>query len=151
MSDNKDNPFDPFSFAKGFEDMMVKGTIGFENVLQSVQDAVKAFPKMPVYPPYNIRKLNEDHYVIEVALAGFGKQDIDIEFQGGILTVSGKVTKEDGDDAEYLYRGIANRAFQRKFTVADSVTIQDASFINGLLKIYLDRFIPVESSKIKIK
>ena len=104
-------------------------------------------PKIPTYPPYNIKKIDEEHFVIEMAVAGFGKQNLDIELKEDTLTISGNLDTEDKD---YLYQGIANRAFTRKFTLADTVIVKNAELANGLLKIALERFIPEEKKAKKI-
>ena len=80
-------------------------------------------------------------------MAGFGKQDLDIELEGDVLTITGKIETEEG---EFIHKGIAERAFTRKFTVADSVVVKNAELINGMLKIALERFIPEESKPKKI-
>ena len=105
------------------------------------------------YPPYNIKKIDDNRYVIEMAVAGFTKQDIELEFAENTLNVKGKLETmddllKDGVDQTYLYRGIADRAFTRQFTLADNVEIKNASLLNGMLKIWLEAIIP-ESKKPK--
>jgi len=104
------------------------------------------------YPPYNIKKVDENKYVIELAVAGFGKQDLELELQDSTLTIKGNTTLDtvlkDGIDVTYLHKGIANRNFTRKFTLADNVEIKNAQFINGMLKVWLESIIP-ESKKPK--
>jgi molecular chaperone IbpA len=134
--------FDPFDFSKQFNT-----TIGFEPILKRLAEINEAFPKVPTYPPFNIKKVDENKYILEMAVAGFGKQDIEIELEDGKLTVKGNVTS---DEADYLYKGIAERAFTRQFTLADSVEVKNADLINGMLKIWLERFIPEEKQPKKI-
>ena len=136
--------FDPFSFTTG---NLPKTIIGFDQVLQRLKEASEYAPKIPSYPPYNIKKVDDEHFVIEIALAGFGKQNLDIELKDDTLTVSGNV---DNDDKDYIFQGIANRAFTRKFTLADTVVVKNAEMANGLLKIFLERFIPEEKKTKKI-
>jgi molecular chaperone IbpA len=133
------NLADPFSFAKT--------AIGFDSILKRMQEANDYFPKMPTYPPFNVKKVDEGHYVIELAVAGFGKQDLDIELKEDTLTITGKTQSEDAD---YIHKGIADRAFTRKFTVADSVVVKNAELVNGMLKVYLEHFIPEEKKAKKI-
>jgi molecular chaperone IbpA len=133
---------DPFSFAKQFNT-----TIGFEPILKRLAEMSEAMPKIPTYPPYNIKKVDENKYVIELAVAGFGKQDLELELQDGTLTIKGNVSSEDAD---YIYKGIAERAFTRQFTLADTVEVKNADLINGMLKIWLERFIPEEKKPKKI-
>ena len=134
--------FDPFEFPKQFNT-----TVGFEPILKRLAEMSEAMPKIPTYPPYNIKKVDENKYVIEMAVAGFGKQDIELELEDGKLTVKGNITADDG---EYLYKGIAERAFTRQFTLADTVEIKNADIINGMLKIWLERFIPEDKKPKKI-
>ena len=98
------------------------------------------------YPPYNIEKLNDDAYRISIAVAGFGEKDLNIEARENQLIVSGRVEKEDkGDQVEgrtVVYRGIAERAFERRFSLADHVKVVSADLENGLLHIDLEREIP---------
>ncbi len=136
------NPFD--AFFKQFPTL-----VGFENVAKQLETMQKAVPN---YPPYNIKKIDENKYVIELAVAGFGKQDIEVELKDKTLSIKGNVASDAGDnDPFFLYRGIANRAFTRNFTLADSVEIQNAELMNGMLKIFLEHLSPqLKSRKIDI-
>jgi molecular chaperone IbpA len=138
------NNFDPFSFTS----KALNTTIGFDQVFDRLSQLSQSMPKIPSYPPYNIKKVDENKYVIEVAVAGFGKQDLEIEMQEGNLTIKGS-TKSDDED--YIYKGIADRAFTRSFALADSVEIKNADLVNGMLKIWLERFIPEEKLPKKIE
>ena len=142
MTDYKFNT-DHFGIPTG----LARQFIGFDQMLKQIREASEAFPKIPTYPPYNIKKIDEEHFVIEMAVAGFGKTDLDIELKDGILKVSGK---HDASDSDYVYQGIANRAFTREFTLADTVIVKNAELVNGLLKIALERFIPEEKKAKKI-
>lgn len=135
--------FEPFNFPKQFNT-----TVGFEPILKRLAEISEAFPSIPTYPPYNIKKTGENTYVIEMAVAGFGKQDLEIELKDGTLVVKGSVKSDDGD---YLVKGIAERAFTRQFTLADSVEVKNADLVNGMLKIWLERFIPEEKQPKKIE
>lgn len=126
-----------------------KFTVGFEPVLVRLQEQMKNFQKDIKYPPYNVRKIDDNHYVVEIAVAGFGKQDINIEFQDGQLTITGNINS-DTDDTSLLYKGIADRAFTRKFTLADTIQVQGADLVNGILKVWLENFIPEEKKARKI-
>lgn len=137
--------YDPFSFSTFPKQLNT--TIGFEPILKKLAEISETFPKVPTYPPYNIKKVDENKYVIEMAVAGFGKQDLELELQEGILTIKGSVSS---DDADYIYKGIAERAFTRQFTLADTVEVKNADLINGMLKIWLERFIPDEKKPKKI-
>ncbi len=121
--------------------------IGFDTMLYRLREASETLPKIPSYPPYNIKKIDDEHFVIEMAVAGFGKQNLDIELKDDTLTISGNL---DSDAEDYIYQGIANRAFTRKFNLADTVVVKNAELINGLLKIALERYIPEEKKAKKI-
>lgn len=146
MGNNKSTDrfwFDPFTFANDIS----KGAIGFDHVLQRIAEANEYLPKIPAYPPYNVKKVDDEHYVIEMAVAGFGKHNLDIELKDDVLTISGSTESEEGD---YLHKGIANRAFTRKFTIADTVEVKNAELANGMLKIFLERFVPEEKKAKRI-
>ena len=96
------------------------------------------------FPPYNIRKEGEYNFVIEMALAGFGKKDIEVEVADGTLSVR-SVKEDDSDlDDNQIYRGIAYRKFERKFTLADAVVVNGAKLEHGMLLIDLERVVPEE-------
>jgi molecular chaperone IbpA len=124
--------------------------VGFDeqwNRLQKLHDDVTK--NIPNYPPYNIRKNDDNHYTIEIAVAGFGQQDIDIEMADGKLIVRGEL-KTDDEHNDFLFKGIANRAFTRSFVLNDEVEVKDAEMINGMLKIFLERLIPEHKQPKKI-
>jgi molecular chaperone IbpA len=104
---------------------------------------------IPNYPPYNIRKLEENRYLIEVAIAGFSKSDVEITFEDNKLTINGK-SKDDKSEG-FLFKGIANRAFTRTFLLDDNVEVKDADMMNGMLKIFLEKFIPEHKKPKKIE
>jgi molecular chaperone IbpA len=95
------------------------------------------------YPPYNIRKVDEYNYIIEIALAGFSEDDIEVEVSDGTLTVR---SKESNDTAEqqYVHRGIAKRIFSKAWTLSDDMIVKSAEFTNGLLNISLEKIVPEE-------
>jgi molecular chaperone IbpA len=94
------------------------------------------------FPPYNIKSDDENKYQITMAVAGFSRDDLDISSEQNVLTVSGNREQETEDDAQYLYRGIATRSFQRRFNLADHVRVTGAELENGLLHIFLERELP---------
>lgn len=121
--------------------------IGFDRILSQLQTVQNNFSKtVPTYPPYNIRKVDDSNYVIEVAVAGFGKSDINIEVEGDTLRIAGGLKSDD--NSSYLYKGIANRAFERVFTLADKVEVKNAELVNGMLRIWLD-YIIEENKKLR--
>lgn len=96
------------------------------------------------FPPYNIKRLGDNQYQIELAVAGFGKQDIKIDLEGDQLKITGNASADK--DADYLFQGLAARNFTRQFTLNDQVVVNNASLVNGMLKIALERIVP-ESKK----
>jgi molecular chaperone IbpA len=134
---------DPFSFGKS----LLPSSVGFDSLFKQLEDVQKQIAKTAVnYPPYNIKKVEDNKYVIELAVAGFGKQDIEVTMQDGVLTVKGQTTLDtltkDGIDVTYLHKGIADRAFTRQFSLADTIEIKNAELINGMLKLWLENIIP---------
>ena len=95
------------------------------------------------YPPYNIRKEGDYNYVIEMALAGFAREDLEIEVADGVLTIRSVKEKSD-DDVSNIYRGISYRKFVRKFTIADDIVVNGAKMENGMLSVDLERVVPEE-------
>lgn len=137
------------AFGPGFKDFD-KYFVGFEdqfNKLSKMHDDLTK--SIPNYPPYNIRKTGDNTYAIELAVAGFGKQDVEIELAEGKLIVKGNVT--DNSDENFLFKGIANRAFTRAFALDEQVEVQDAEMINGMLRIFLERIIPEHKKPKKIE
>ena len=124
--------------------------VGYEPMLKRFEEAQSTLAKViPNYPPYNIVKVDENKYVIEMAVAGFGKNSLDLEFQDGTLVISGNSALND-EDNEYLYKGIADRSFTRKFSLADTVEIKGADLVNGMLKVWLENIIPDSKKPKKI-
>jgi molecular chaperone IbpA len=124
--------------------------VGFDDQLRQFQKLHDDVTKnIPNYPPYNIRKVDDTHYVIEMAVAGFGQNEIDIEIDGGKLVIKGNVTSTD-DGGDYLFKGIAARAFTRSFALNDQIEVKDAELFNGMLKIALEKLIPEEKKPKKV-
>ena len=116
--------------------------VGFDRVFDNLQRYVDNNVTSTGFPPYNIRKEGDYKYVIEMALAGFGKKDIEVEVSEGTLSI--RSVKENIEDDDTIYRGISYRRFERKFTVADDVVVNSASLENGMLMIKLERIVPEE-------
>jgi molecular chaperone IbpA len=122
--------------------------VGFDDSWNRLSKLHDDFTKnIPSYPPYNIRKVDENKYVIEVAVAGFSKSEIEIEFNDDKLYIKGNAQEDSGN---WLYKGIANRNFVRTFALNDQVEIKGADMINGMLKIFLERIIPEHKKPKKI-
>jgi len=117
--------------------------VGFDRMFDNLNRYVDNNQQSHGFPPYNIRKEGDFNYVIEMALAGFGKKDIEIEVSDGTLSV--RSTKENETDSDsQLYRGISFRKFDRKFTLSEDIVVQGASLENGMLTINLERIVPEE-------
>lgn len=139
-----------YKFDHTFSDLAKfdKFFIGADQMFKKFSDmAAQTAEVVSKYPPYNIKKVDDNRYVIEMAVAGFGKQDIELTLEDNKLVVTGKTTTEE-EDFPYLWKGISNRAFSRQFTLADNVEIKNADLLNGMLKIWLEAIIP-ESKKTK--
>ena len=117
-------------------------TVGYDRIFDNLARYVDNNATSTGFPPYNIRKDGENNYVIEMALAGFGKKDIEVEVADGTLSI--RSVKENVDDDSNLYRGIAYRNYERKFTIADDVMVNGAKLEDGMLNIALERVIPDE-------
>ena len=126
--------------------------IGFEDTVNLLQRATQQAAKAAGYPPYNIKQVKENKYVIEMAVAGFSKSDIEITLNGKNLLVKG-VSKDDEETDSFLYKGIANRGFERTFTLNDQIEIKDAELVNGMLKVWLENIVKTQDAikKITIK
>lgn len=122
--------------------------VGFERIADRVNSASK-LAGIQKYPPYNIIKTDENSYIVELAVAGFKKDDIEIELHDGVLTIKG-VVQTDEENHEYLHRGIASRGFERRFTLADTVLVKGADLEQGILTIHLKNVIPEEKKPRKI-
>jgi molecular chaperone IbpA len=96
------------------------------------------------YPPYNIVKQSEDNFYIEVATAGFREGEVEIKLDNQLLTIKGRITREENQLNEYLHRGISSRDFDREFTLAEHVEVVNASQRDGILTVYLERKVPEE-------
>ncbi len=121
---------------------LFRSTIGFDRWSNLFDAAFRGETNGVSYPPYDIEKLGEDAYRITMAVAGFGEDDLDVTVQDNLLVVSGKSAEERENGTRYLYRGIAARAFERRFSLADHVQVTAASLANGVLTIDLVREVP---------
>jgi molecular chaperone IbpA len=119
---------------------LFRTAIGFDPLARLATSA-QAAAEAPAYPPYNIEKLSDDNYRLTMAVAGFGPEDIDLTVKDNTLFVTGKVSAET-QKGEVLFRGIAGRAFERRFVLADHIVVEDADLKNGLLSVGLRRVVP---------
>ena len=116
--------------------------VGYDRIFDHLNNYVSNNVTSTGFPPYNISKGGDYNFVIEMALAGFSKKDIEIEVADGTLTI--RSTKENEESEDTIHRGISYRKFNRKFTIADDIIVKDASLENGMLQINLERIVPEE-------
>jgi len=123
---------------------LFRSTVGFDRLSRLLDSAFVGNEAAPAYPPYNIEKRGEDRYRIVMAVAGFRDEDIDVTAAENVLTVAGRGQTEDQGEmpTQYLYRGIARRAFERRFQLADHIEVAAAELKDGLLSIELVREVP---------
>ena len=114
--------------------------IGFDKFFEGMVEV----PKETNYPPYNLIKTGDESYMIELAVAGFDEEDLNIKLHDSVLTISANISDKD-EDVEYLHKGIAARSFVRKFTVADTIEVGGASLHMGMLTIQLKNVVPEEN------
>ena len=123
--------------------------VGFERIHDRMNQFNDTLSKnVPSYPPYNIHK-DDDQYIIEMAVAGFTEDDIDIEIQDDVLKVVGSASTST-NSSSYLHRGIANRGFTRNFNLAETIEVKSASLVNGMLQICLENIVPENKKPRKV-
>ncbi len=120
---------------------LYRSTVGFDRLASLLDSALQHNPGSG-YPPYNIESIEDNEYAITLAVAGFDQSELDLQTERGVLTVRGEKKSDDKADRNYLYQGIATRAFERKFQLADHVEVVDADLTNGMLTIKLVKEIP---------
>lgn len=121
---------------------LFRNSVGFDRMARLL-DGV-AGDQVPTYPPYNIERVGEDAYRITMAVAGFGETDIDVQVKENQLTITGRVEKaaDEAKETQFLHRGIAERAFERRFNLDDHIKVAGADLVNGLLHVDLVREVP---------
>ena len=132
-------------FGKDFDKLFVGFDDTYNRITKLHDDLTKNIPN---YPPYNIKKVDDNKYVIEIAVAGFSKSEIEVEFADDKLIVKGNA--KDDDTSDWLYKGIATRNFTRTFALDDKIEIKGAALVNGMLKIALEKIIPDHKKPKKI-
>jgi molecular chaperone IbpA len=125
--------------------------VGFDNIFNELERLVDgtAPTKYTSFPPHNIIKLDDNKYVVEMAVAGFGQDEVDVEIHDGTLIVKGE--KKDQTEVDYLYRGIATRSFTKSIRLNDSIEVRGAQFKDGILKIALENIIPEHKKPRKVE
>ena len=116
--------------------------VGYDRIFEQLQRYAANNVQSTGFPPYNIRKEGDYNFIIEMALAGFGKKDIEVEVADGTLSI--RSVKENSEDDSTVYRGISYRKFERRFTLADDILVKNAKLENGMLNLELERVIPEE-------
>lgn len=129
---------------------LLRSSIGFENLNRLVEFASRVDGGESAYPPYNIEKTGDDAYRLQMAVAGFGREELDITVQENTLIVTGQA-EPNGEERTFLHRGIAKRAFERRFQLADTIKVTGAAYENGLLNIELVREIPEQKKPRKVE
>ncbi len=129
---------------------LFRSTIGFDRLTRLVDAASRVDNAALAYPPYNIEKTGEDTYRLTMAVAGFARDEVDVTVHENSLLVTGKATKEE-DEGRYLHRGIARRAFERRFSLADHIKVVGASLDNGMLHVDLVHEVPEAAKPRKIE
>jgi molecular chaperone IbpA len=120
---------------------LYRSAVGFDRLF-AMLDAAAAQDSQAGYPPYNIERTSENDYRVEIAVAGFKPDELNVEVKEGVLTVQGRKTANDGEQRRYLHRGLAERNFERRFQLADHVVVDGAALADGLLTISLRRELP---------
>jgi len=121
---------------------LYRSSIGFDRFGSLLDTALRGEQASAGYPPYNIEVTGENRYGLTLAVAGFERNELDIQVEKGVLTVHGKKVNDSKDERKYLYQGIATRTFERKFNLADHVEVTGAQLNNGLLSISLVKEVP---------
>ena len=122
---------------------LYRSAVGFDRLANLLESASRATSQDSGYPPYNIETTGENAYRIEIAVAGFRPEELNLEVKENLLTVTGRRTANDDAPAKtYLHRGLAERDFERRFQLADYVVVTEANLVNGLLSISLKRELP---------
>lgn len=125
-----------------------RATVGFDRMFDEMHRTFEN-AKGTSYPPYNVVQINDDEYMISIAVAGFGMDNLDVELEKNVLTVTG-TAPIGGEDVNYLHKGIAGRSFRRQFTLAEHIEVESAGLELGMLNIHLKRNVPEELQPKKI-
>lgn len=133
---------------KDFDKFYVGFDEQFNRLAKMHDDMTKNIPN---YPPYNIRKTGDNTYVIELAVAGFARQDVEIELTDNTMIVRGNAASDEKESENYLWKGIATRNFTRTFALEDQIEVKDAEMLNGMLRVFLERIIPEHKKPKKVE
>ena len=129
--------------------LMPANWVGFESLFNDLDRLSLDVDRSPNWPPYNIKKIDDTNFAIELAISGFSIDDVNITSKENVLVIKGEQPKSE--ETGYIYQGIAKRNFSRTFTIADNVFVKNASLANGMLAVHLERIIPEEKKVRTIK
>ena len=123
-------------------------TVGYDKFFKDIEEVTKNVTKnVSSYPPYNIKQVSKNKYVIELAVAGFAKSDIEVTLEGNKLVIKGSAKEDELKEEEnFLFKGIANRNFSRSFTLADKIEIGQAEMVNGMLRVWLENLVQTQDT-----
>ena len=127
---------------------LARHAVGFDRLFNELNRTFANSKVNDNYPPHNIVRIDENHYAIQLAVAGFTQEELDIEYKENVLTIKGE--QKQKDEYEYLHRGISARNFTRHFTLADNVEVKGATVVNGILAVSLEHIVPEEQKAKKI-
>ncbi|MBT8141868.1 MAG: Hsp20 family protein [Gammaproteobacteria bacterium] len=130
---------------------LYRSSIGFDRLASLLDASLRSDQSSSGYPPYDIEVLDENQYAITLAVAGFERDELDLQLEKGVLSIRGKKHSEDAEERNFLHKGIAHRTFERKFNLADHVEVTGADLNNGLLTIQLFKRIPEAMKPRKIE
>lgn len=131
-----------------FVNQIHRNAIGFDRIFEELNRGF-ANSKSDNYPPHNVIRLDDTHHVIEIAVAGFAENEIDVELKDNVLTICGEQAKKE-EEVEYLHKGLSTRNFERTFRLADNTEVKGATIKNGILAIALEHIVPEEQKAKKI-
>jgi len=134
----------------GLHAQLHRHAVGFDQMFYQLNRTFANSKTESTYPPHNVVKLDDTHYVIEVAVAGFAQSEVDVELKDNVLTIKGEQAK-DQPDVEYLHKGISARNFVRTFPLAEHIEVRGATVKNGILAVALEQVVPEEDKPKKIQ
>ena len=124
-----------------------KYTVGFNDYFEALNKTAEQYKNaISAYPPFNIKRTDANTYVIELAVAGFGKNELEVVVENDILKITGKTDVSENVD-KFLHKGISSKSFQKAFKIADNVEVKSTTLANGMLKVWLEQFVPESTTK----
>jgi molecular chaperone IbpA len=124
--------------------------IGFDDIFQELERTFQTAGKQDNYPPHNIIKTGENQFQLELAVAGFNEEELDVSLQNRVLRIEGKRVRDEDAEVQYLHRGIASRDFERTFPLNDNVEVRSVTVKNGIMTVFLEMIVPDEEKAKKI-